>query len=100
MTGIEQTVAERIRQVCEEKWTEEHDSQHCHGELTGAAISYAAQALGQVNGRSIFKPYPRCWPWDAQWWKPSDNPIRNLVKAGALIAAEIDRLQRASEVQS
>lgn len=32
------------------------------------------------------------WPWDMKWWKPSDDPIKNLVKAGALIAAEIDRL--------
>jgi hypothetical protein len=38
------------------------------------------------------------WPWDEKWWKPSTNPIRNLVKAGALIAAEIDRLQRVTEV--
>lgn len=37
---------------------------------------------------------PREWPWDASWWKPSPDPIANLVKAGALIAAEIDRLQR------
>lgn len=34
------------------------------------------------------------WPWDYKWWKPSDDPIKNLVKAGALIAAEIDRLQK------
>ena len=33
------------------------------------------------------------WPWDKKWWKPSDDPIKNLIKAGALIAAEIDRLQ-------
>lgn len=37
---------------------------------------------------------PNDWPWDRSWWKPSPDPIRNLVKAGALIAAEIDRLQR------
>jgi hypothetical protein len=35
------------------------------------------------------------WPWDKGWWKPTpDNRIRELEKAGALIAAEIDRLQR------
>ena len=33
------------------------------------------------------------WPWAKKWWKPSDDPVRNLVKAGALIAAEIDRLE-------
>jgi hypothetical protein len=36
------------------------------------------------------------WPWDQKWWKPSDDPVKNLVKAGALIAAEIDRLQTLS----
>jgi hypothetical protein len=35
------------------------------------------------------------WPWNDDDWKPSPDPIRNLVKAGALIAAEIDRLQGA-----
>lgn len=38
------------------------------------------------------------WPWDADAWKPTQDPIRQLVKAGALIAAEIDRRQRAGEV--
>lgn len=33
------------------------------------------------------------WPWSLNWWKPSSDPIKDLVKAGALIAAEIDRLQ-------
>jgi hypothetical protein len=36
---------------------------------------------------------PSDWPWEKSWWKPSADPIRNLVKAGALIAAEIDRLR-------
>lgn len=31
---------------------------------------------------------------EEKWWKPSDDPIRNLVKVSALIAAEIDRLKR------
>lgn len=39
---------------------------------------------------------PDAWPWDPSWWKPSPDPIRNLVKAGALIAAEIDRLRVAT----
>lgn len=37
----------------------------------------------------------KIWPWDKSWWKPTpDDRIRELIKAGALIAAEIDRLQR------
>jgi hypothetical protein len=40
----------------------------------------------------------RYWPWDREWWKPTpNNRIRELAKAGALIAAEIDRLQRLEE---
>jgi hypothetical protein len=44
---------------------------------------------------------PARWPWSQDWWKPT-NPRRDLVKAGALIAAEIERLDRATggEVQS
>jgi hypothetical protein len=35
---------------------------------------------------------PREWPWDSKWWKPGER-IRELEKAGALIAAEIARLE-------
>lgn len=34
---------------------------------------------------------PAAWPWMQSAFKPSADPIRNLEKAGALIAAEIDR---------
>jgi len=35
----------------------------------------------------------RTSPWNVVWWKPTpDDRIRELAKAGALIAAEIDRL--------
>jgi hypothetical protein len=38
------------------------------------------------------------WPWNFKWWKPHpDNRIRDFEKAGALIAAEIDRLLRLDE---
>lgn len=42
------------------------------------------------------------WPFEWSWWKPANPPslqgrIRELAKAGALIAAEIDRLQRLPE---
>jgi hypothetical protein len=69
-----------------EGWTAEHDDEYIHGELVTAAVCYVledhtfAQAL---------------WPWDLTWWKPSpDDRIKELKKAAALIAAEIDRLIR------
>jgi hypothetical protein len=46
-----------------------------------------------VNERQ--RQAPKHWPWDLNSWKPSpDNRIKELVKAGALVVAEIERLQR------
>lgn len=97
MSGSVQIHAERWRQQEEEGWTPEHDAEHSACELTMAAVSYAHHAVGQANG--VCWPddepdVPATWPWDAEWWKPCVEPIRDLIKAGALIAAEIDRLQR------
>jgi hypothetical protein len=79
-------LAERKRQVSVEGWTPEHDDQHASGELACAAACYA------VGGDA--EP-PPMWPWDADWWKPTSQR-RMLVKAGALILAEIERLDRAA----
>jgi len=85
-SGVELITAERERQISEEGWTAEHDASHSDGELGMAAICYV---LGRGNA-TIEGTY--VWPWENRWWKPSRDPVRNLVKAGALIAAEIDRL--------
>jgi hypothetical protein len=40
------------------------------------------------------------WPWEPEWDKRgSGDRMRDLVKAGALIAAEIDRLQRSAKAE-
>jgi hypothetical protein len=90
-TGVELIAAERTRQIQAEGWTPEHDNEHADHELAMAAESYIRQAC--VPNVDMHIP-PDPWPWELSWWKPSEDPIRNLVKAGALIAAEIDRLQR------
>ena len=93
MTGVELIAAERKRQVNVEGWMPEHDDTHRLCEMNEAARAYARAAELQV--RSGSEPEnPGIWPWEREWWKPSSDPIRNLVKSGALIAAEIDRLQR------
>ena len=76
---------ERRRQIEEEGWTPEHDDEHSRMQMAQAAACYA-----------LFNtvPTPSFWPWDAQWWKPDEDHRRNLVKAGALILAEIERLDR------
>ena len=99
--GVQLIAEERERQISQEGWTPEHDDFHAHGEIACAAACYAnhASVTSYLNGQAghverSAEP-PRYWPWEDEWWKPSnDNPVRDLVKAGALIAAEIDRLQR------
>lgn len=85
--------AERQRQVEAEGWTPEHDDEHDSAELARAAHRYLTHAINQAGWNTAHFG-ALGWPWDHAWWKPSNDPIRNLVKAGALIAAEIDRLQR------
>jgi hypothetical protein len=89
MSGVELITAERQRQVTQEGWTSEHDDEHRDGELCLAALCYAQSALygKHLLGRRAL------WPWGEVAWKPK-SPVEDLVRAGALIAAEIDRLQR------
>jgi hypothetical protein len=92
MKGVELIANERKRQVDAEGWTPEHDDKHTDESLACAAACYALP-----NHWDKSEPWESVWPesWDISWWKPTpDNRIRELVKAGALIAAEIDRLQR------
>lgn len=76
-------LAERRRQIEVEGWTPEHDDGHRHSELADAAACYA------TNDRTL-------WPWSAEWWKPTTRR-RDLVRAAALILAEIERLDRACD---
>ena len=86
LTAAAQDVfAERQRQVTAEGWTPEHDDQHEWGELASAAAVYAAP-----DGFDVAS----LWPWDLSCFKPASRR-QELVKAGALILAEIERLDRA-----
>lgn len=85
-------LAERRRQISDEGWTPEHDDQHGDGELAAAGATYALSAASGI----VEQPFHRTWPWLNAWWKPTD-PRRDLVKAGALILAEIERLDRADK---
>lgn len=95
-TGAELIAAERERQMSEEGWTEEHDDQHEDAELAWTACYYAMPCPKVVH--DIVIPPHVMFPdnWDESWAKRRGyhDRVRDLVKAGALIAAEIDRLQR------
>lgn len=85
-------IAERQRQKAVEGWTSEHDDAYQNSELADAAACYAINAHNQ--GLST----PAHWPWAPDWWKQS-GPRRDLVKAGALILAEIERIDRQEAAQ-
>lgn len=95
-SGVELIAEERKRQVSKEGWTPAHDDKHKGRQLAKGAESYLClHTFPNENPACDGKLRGACnWPWAKKWWKPSSDPIRNLVKAGALIAAEIDRLQR------
>lgn len=85
--------AERRRQIEAEGWTPEHDDGHSDGALAMAAACYACpdpRIEVFPNGQQS----PEGWPWSAYWWKPKDRRS-NLVRAAALLLAEIERLDRA-----
>tara|TARA_R110002124_G_scaffold283189_1_gene458839 strand:+ start:456 stop:791 length:336 start_codon:yes stop_codon:yes gene_type:complete len=91
-TGSQLIADERERQISQEGWSATHDDDHQHGELAVAGACYALTQSGAIEGGAN-QIVDEMWPWHESSWKPGD-PVRNLAKAGALIAAEIDRLQR------
>lgn len=108
--------AERVRQMHAEGWTPEHDDAHDDGQMAMAAAAYIVHGdhrteyklvpvMRRVDVRSAEGPThhhvgnvsaPKIWPWYGQWWKPKDRR-RDLVRAAALIVAEIERLDRAAD---
>ncbi|MFG9200326.1 hypothetical protein ACEPX9_09440 [Pseudomonas aeruginosa] len=88
--------AERRRQITAEGWTPEHDDEHSHGQIARAAACYALAGSSAPNDGTAALLVSLAWPWDQQWWKPT-SARRDLIKAGALILAEIERLDRAAE---
>lgn len=76
-------LTERKRQIYQEGFAPDADDEYRSGELRDAAICYLN---GDTNSG---------WPWNSHWWKPT-NDRRDLIKAAALIIAEIERLDRAA----
>jgi hypothetical protein len=98
MSAIDDIAAERRRQIEVEGWTPEHDAKYTDGELSVAAAVYAvgaatedshSWAIEAASKGTIKDSTP--WPWDSSWHKPTTRR-RDLVKAAALLAADIDRM--------
>lgn len=96
-------LSERQRQV--KTYTPEHDDAQIDGQLSKAAAAYAVASLSAIYGqdrdrptkwdRSYLPTVDRLWPWNWTYWKPK-NRRHDLVRAGALILAEIERIDRAA----
>jgi hypothetical protein len=108
--GVERIAAERLRQILKLGFDDKHDDRHEVAELAMAAACYAAPRLiyerhDFANGTTFRDP----WPWDVRFdarysqehgnvivreWRSVEDRVEELVAAGALIAAEVDRLLR------
>lgn len=92
--GAALIAAERRRQIEVEGYTVEHDREHDAETLTAAAVCYATPPKYRLEPTCT----PRYWPWRTSEWKPTPGDRRReLVKAGALIAAALDRLARPAD---
>lgn len=92
-TGIELIAEERQRQI-EKGWSLGHDQRHGNGELLKAAETYITPEHYD-NGCPTRRE--KLWPFNTKF-KGGESRIDELVKAGALIAAEIDRLTVKREI--
>ena len=92
-SGVELIAIERKRQIEELGFDYTNDALYANEELAIAGAVYAM--LPVINGVMIDeKGKPYLWPWDNKYFKPSpEDRIKELSKAGALIAAQIDYLQ-------
>ncbi len=89
---------ERHRQITEEGWTPEHDDEHVNGELSDAAACYAATENIYFPKKIffIFTRFIPLFPWNKYAWykKQKHDRKRQLIIAGALLIAELERLER------
>lgn len=83
---------ERCRQVEEEGYETERDDAFTDYQLPRAAVCYAIKAAGLPSHRATLY-----WPFAPAEFKPTDRR-GSLVKAAALLLAEIERIDRAENV--
>lgn len=100
--GVQAIYEERLRQITKLGYGKEHDDAHVDEALAFAAASYAIPQGVVVGGLSTDELKGRLNPWDIPMFIKEKNFTkeeiekrqRELAKAGALIAAEYDRLER------
>lgn len=97
--ALKDVVAERERQRYGEGFDAARDDKYTDGQMAKVAGCYALASASNYTGKfpDTFVVWGWAWPrdWATSWWKPTSRR-RDLVKAGALILAEIERLDRAA----
>lgn len=91
---ILEIIAERKRQV-EKGFDAAHDDTHGNGELYEAAKAYLVAAK-----RIEIDTMPMMWPFEKMEWRHPGSKREALIKAAAMLVAEINRLQRADALIS
>lgn len=96
MTVIDEIAAERARQIAEEGHSPEADDAYQQDELLRAASGYVQRRLEErfMGGPAHVSAPPPGWPWLKDDWNPQARR-RDLIKAAALIVAEVERMDRA-----
>ncbi|WP_422028415.1 hypothetical protein [Pyruvatibacter mobilis] len=92
--AVTDVMIERVRQQQMEGWSPQSDDLYRDDELTMAAVCYLNRGTGLLDGDP-----PQIWPWTLSWWKPKSRR-RDLVRAAALVIAEIERLDRAASKET
>lgn len=102
-SAVDLIAQERQRQVEVEGYNAEHDDDYGHwdGEMAHAAAAYALGGgrITNIGGDRVIDIWPTTWDQEGDTIK-SKPRIRQLVIAGALIVAEIERLQRKDKTVS
>ena len=92
--AIQDIYDERQRQIDVEGFDFARDDKYTDWSLSRVAACYCLAV--SRSSKIIWQFWPSSWDWN--WFKHnSANPRRSLVKAGALIVAEIERLDRAED---
>lgn len=89
-SGAQLIMDERNRQINEEGYDAQHDACHSTEIFVEAAIAYLLADINPELARET-------WPWEDCFWKPKSK-LRNLERAGALIAAAIDKEHELEEL--
>lgn len=104
MTALDDIAAERHRQIHGEGYDDYHDDLRRMGELAIAAALYALPEQTRVDdGKPVIAPdlitslHASLKQTCGFRFTPDNDRRRRLVKAGALIIAEIERLDRSSK---